>query len=273
MNNRVFCSTGAFIGPYNNFDYYLIPETARRLHCDGLELMVEPALYDIIPDAPDFLAKSGVKFGVIHSDKRIGVMLSDGGEENRAEAFRRLELCSRAGEIIGAEKLVLHLWGGPGSDNNIPYMLDALEEMYGVTAGHGLELVVENVPCVHADPLTHWKEIVSRFPDAGLIFDTRFGALHEQLDDVFDQGWFDSGNIRHMHVSDFAGPAHSFKALRPIYMPGEGTIGKNFRPLLQRISSIYSGTVTLESPALGTDGRIDIDALNRGLDFINDAMK
>ncbi len=272
MNNRIYCSTGAFIGPYNNFDYYLIPETARQLHCGGLELMVEPALYDMIPDAPEFLAKSGVNFGVIHSDKRIGVMLSEGGEDNRAEAFRRLELCSLAGEMIGAEKLVLHLWGGPNSDNNIGYMIDALEEMYPITRRHGLELVIENVPCVHSDPLTRWKEIKERTADPSFIFDTRFAALHEQLEDVFKQGWFDRGEIHHMHVSDFAGPAHSFKALRPIYMPGDGTIGKDFAPLLRRISSIYPGTVTLESPALSTDGTIDIDELNRGLDFIRNNM-
>lgn len=267
MNNEIYCSTGAYIGPQNSFDYRLIPKYAAMLDCDALELMMLRAWYPYLDAAADFLAGSGVRFAVIHSDKQIGVLLSDGGEENRREALRLFRLSAEVGRKIHAPKLVLHLWGGPGTDGDMPSKIKTLGEIYKISADCGIETLVENVPCGIADPLSHWKEIEAAYPDARFIFDTRFGAFHSQLDTVFEQGWFD-GRVKHMHVSDFAGQPGEFKKLRPIPMPREGNIGARFDSFFERLKPLYDGGITLESPSLADDGSVGTDELNRAFAYI-----
>jgi hypothetical protein len=53
--------------------------------------------------------------------------------------------------------------------------------------------------------------------------------------------------------------------LRPILHPGEGTL--DFYGLVERMPEYCHG-VTLESPVLSPDGKIDVDKLNASLDIL-----
>lgn len=266
MNNKVLCSTGAYIGQKNGFDHKLIPVYASELRCDGLELMMLHAWYDDIDGRAAYLAKSGTRFDVIHSDKEIGVLLSRNEDGDTAEALRLFEISCRTGQTVGAEKLVLHLWGGYGTDSRIGYNISMLDRLFEISQRFGLCITIENIPCGSQDPLTHWASIKSQYPEARFIFDTRFGAFHRQLNEVFSRPWFEDGSIAHMHISDFIGPPGDFTKLRPILFPKEGIAG--FETLLPRIKSVYHGSITLESPAIEKDGRVDIDKINSAFNFI-----
>lgn len=268
MDNKILCSTGAYIGPQNKFDHRLIPVYATRLHCTGLELMMLRAWYDDIGGRAAFLAKCGVRFEVIHSDKEIGVLLSRNGPGDTGEALRLFEISCRTGYTVGASKIVLHLWGGHISDSCIEYNINILDRLCEISRRFGLCLAIENVPCSCRDPLAHWAAIEALYPEVRFIFDTRFGAFHRQLDEVFDRPWFGNGKITHMHISDFVGPPGDFTRLRPILFPGEGIAG--FDRLLPRIKSAYDGSITLESPAIRPDGSVDTDKINGALDLLNE---
>jgi hypothetical protein len=112
MNNRILCSTGAYIGPANGYDHRKIPTYAKQLACDALELMMLHIWYPYLDDVKRFLSDADCTFDVIHSDKQIGVLLSNGGKDDFDEAIRLFEVSCQVGECVGAKKLVLHLWGG-----------------------------------------------------------------------------------------------------------------------------------------------------------------
>lgn len=268
MKNEVLCSTGCCIGHQNGFDHRLIPVFASGLRCDGFELMMLRAWYDDIDGRAAYLAKSGVPFDVIHSDKEIGVLLSRNEDGDTAEALRLFEISCRTGQTVGASKLVLHLWGGYGTDSRIAHNIGMLDRLLETARRFGLCLTVENIPCGRQDPLTHWASIKKLYPEAHFIFDTRFGAFHRQLSEIFSRPWFEDGSIAHMHISDFAGPPGDFTKLRPILFPNEGIAG--FDKLLPRIKAVYHGSISLESPAIGNDGSVDIAKINRALDYIKD---
>lgn len=268
MNNRILCSTGAYIGPENGYDYRKIPFYAKELKCDALELMMLHIWYPYLDDVKRFLSASDCTFDVIHSDKQIGVLLSNGGDDDFNEAIRLFEVSCQVGECVGAKKLVLHLWGGyPNSDRDIEHNISALGKIYEISARYSLTTLIENIPCIYHEPFAHWDRIAEKFPDAHFIFDTRFGIFHGELDDTFDRGYFDD-RVRHMHISDYAGKQDEFKRLRPILMPREGAIGAHFDEFFSRLAPIYHDTITLESPALYEDGSVGVDRLNAALDYI-----
>ena len=74
----------------------------------------------------------------------------------------------------------------------------------------------------------------------------------------------------HMHVSDFTGVQHDFHCLRPIPMPGEGSI--DFDSFFAAVKPIYSGTVTLESPSLDEHGHVDPERLSAAIEYIRQRL-
>ena len=267
MKNKILCSTGTMIGQYNNCDYRLVAGAAKSLDCDGFELMMLEAYYEHQDDIPRFFEPTGLVFPVIHADKSIGDRISFHGDENAAEAVRRFTLNCELGRNIGARRIVLHLWGGAASDGDIAFNIAFCERLIEIADRNGLRLTVENIPCVHRDPLTHWKVLAETYPTLDFIFDTRFGGFHGQIGQVVRDGWFGPGSrIRHIHVSDFTGPAGDFKTLRPILHPGEGIV--DLDGFFAAVAPLYDGTITLESPVLAEDGTLDLVKLNNSLTYI-----
>ena len=277
---NLYCSTGTIVSRLNGYNYHLVtriqPELQRRGLCDGAELMMLPVYYDHLREIADEWLGAGIVFPVLHCEKEIGTQLSDAGraaaEGDAAAAARLREAamkdfarnCEMAA-LVGAPRMVFHLWGGLTSDRYVEYNAAALGALCETARAGGIRMLIENVPSAAYDPLTNWRRLLPLPPDCGLIFDTRFGQLHRQIDET----WADEAvraHIEHVHVSDIRGAARDFSTLRPIYHPGEGMIDFDaFARTLDRCG--YAGTVTLESPVSSPDGA-DAEKLARTLAYL-----
>jgi len=266
MNNKIYCSTGAIIGHENKFDWNLIIENKNYIESDAFELMMLRIYYGQFREMEKQFAINDMQFPVIHSDKDIGTLLSHADEESTIEAIRLYELNCEFGVNIGAEKIVVHLWGGSDSDENIEHNINMCEKILEISQKYKITLLIENIPCWLKDPLTYWDILEQRYPEVSFIADTRFLGFHSQTEEIFETNRFDKGKIIHTHVSDFTGPPRDFSTLRPILHPHEGIIDMD--TLLSKITDIYDGSITLESPVINGDGSLDINKLNNSLNYL-----
>lgn len=258
----LYCSTGAIIGRVNGYNYRhilrVMPPLCDGVPLDGLELMMLPAYLDRLDEMAREFALAGLHFPIIHADKDVGTWLSTGAAQNDAALCRKaLDLWAtncEMGQRIGAGQIVLHLWGGLDSDAHLDGNLRALDSMRRRAAESGLEVLIENVPCTTADPITNLTTIHAAFPDQRYVFDTRFASFHRQLDSLTATPWLIGDRLAHVHISDLRdGAERDFSRLRPILHPGEG--GIDFPALLaDLIARGYAGTVTLESPVMSEAG-------------------
>lgn len=284
MNRTILTSTGTMVSRLNGFDYVRALREAARICADGLasgiELMMLPVYYEKYPDVVANIKVNGLSAPVIHCEKEIGTMLSDAGyahsvgntaneEELRGKITELFRLNCKIGEMAGSRRMVLHLWGGVNSDRYIDYNISVLGALTETAKEHGLRLLIENIPSVANDPLSNWNRILDAHAlgDNGFIFDTRFGKLHEQGEEIL-QNERVIPHIEHIHISDFAGTYREFKALRPILHPGEGSV--DFPRIAELLDSIgYSNTITLESP-VALENDMDIPKLRRTLTYLNE---
>ena len=265
-----FCSTGTVVDCRNGYNIRYVSELFAPLMeagiIDGAELMMLTRYYDCPGEVCREWLGAGVRFPVIHCEKNVGTLLSDGaaaaaaGDAALAASLRRRALedfqknCEM-GAMAGSSRMVLHLWGGLNSDRHLEYNLSVLPELLSMIRPYGIRLLIENVPSNTNDPLSNWRRLRPFFPQCGLIFDTRFGQLHRQIGET----WADTeiaSRIEHVHISDIIGAERDFSTLRPILHPGEGMIDfEGFARILRDCG--YRGSATLESPVYyggGADG-------------------
>lgn len=264
MNNKIYCSTGTFVGRNNGWNHRLFLDYGKEIAADGFELMMVKAYYDKRLEVVSDVKKSGLSFPVIHLEKDIGFYLG-GDQEDRRHGVSLFSLNCQIGRYCGSEKAVLHLWSGERSDANLDNNLSVLDELYSIAEGYGLRLLIENVPCAYYDPITNLDRVSCLREGAQFVYDVRFGAFHEQNDAILQSGALTDGRIGHLHVSDYVGPPHTFSSLRPIPHLGQGIIGLD--TLLPRIAALYDGSVTLESPEIISEG-VAVDIINQDLDYI-----
>ena len=263
-------STGTIVGRANGYDVHLVSRILPPLFEAGLiagaELMMLNAYYDRMRAVAEEWRGAGIPFPVIHCEKDVGMFLSDAGALRAAGEFsaadaeigRARELFREnceMGAMVGASRMVLHLWGGKNSDNYLDTNMEVLSDFLSILRPYGIRMLVENVPSALADPLTNWYRLTDFFPEVGLVFDTRFGNVHRQIAETLADPVIQP-HIEHIHVSDHIGEKKDFASLRPILHPGEGMIDFDaFARLLDGAG--YGGTVTLESPVIregGADG-------------------
>ncbi len=285
MKNLLLVSTGTMVGSENGFNYkralaeiYALTEKGLA---DGAELMMLKHYYDKKDSVCEAVKASGVIPHVIHCEKEIGTMISEAarldasGECDDAEALYKsatelFRLNCAFAEILRVPRMVLHLWGGIDSDRYVEYNISKFDDLTGIAAEHGVRILVENIPSNCHDPLSNWRLLMPQIGEAGLIFDTRFGKLHEQSADILSDSEI-TAKIEHVHVSDFAGKYREFKALRPILHPGEGTI--DFAEVFALLRGVgYRGSVTLESPIMVGDG-LDIKKIEKTMSYIKENLK
>lgn len=278
----LYVSTGTLVGHSNGYDYRRALREIRRLEekdlCDGLELMMLRFYYDKIDEVTDAVRDSGCNPATIHCEKDVGTMISDAGvldsegktdeaEEKYREAVRLFRLNCTAAEKLSIGRMVLHLWGGFSSDRHIAYNISKMAELNAVASEYGVRILCENIPSNHTDPRHNWHELLPHLGNAGLIFDTRFGKLHEQTREILTDSAL-IPHIEHVHISDFAGTYRDFSALRPILHPGEGTI--DFAEVADLLNAMnYRGTITLESPVMVGEA-LDIPKLEKTLAYLRD---
>ena len=285
MKNKLLVSTGTMVGHENGFNYkralseiYALTEKGLA---DGAELMMLKHYYDKKDAVCAAVRASGVTPYVIHCEKEIGTMISqaakldaeginDGADALFSSAIELFRLNCTFGEALSIPRMVLHLWGGIDSDRYVEYNVSKFAKLCKIAAEHGIRILVENIPSNCHDPLSNWRRLMPTLGDAGLIFDTRFGKLHEQSADILSDRDVTS-KIEHVHVSDFAGKYREFTALRPILHPGEGTI--DFSEVFALLRGIgYVGSVTLESPIMVGE-ELDIPKIEKTLSYIKENLQ
>ena len=269
--NKLLCSTGALITRRNGRNYKLLEDVAPHIDCDGFEFMMYNSWYDIWDSLADYLQNTGIAFPVLHVEKGIGEAISRNEEGDCEQAQRLFEINCKMARIIGAHKLVLHLWNGVPSDRDIENNIEQYGILTETAKSMGLLLTVENVVCNRLDPLTHFEALKKRYQDVVFTFDVKFAKFHDQLDAAFgnDYRWLWEA-VRHVHISDYAGGYCDWDKLHSLH-PGEGNIDfKNVFLNLERMN--YANTVTVESTSVLPDGSIDLDKLNASLRYIRGLM-
>ena len=270
MNNKIYCSTGTIIGRENNYDFNIILQNIDKIEADGFELMMLKAYYENFSKMSKLFSYKNLNFPVLHTDKDIGTLISTNGPGDTDEAMKLFESNCEFASDIGAEKIVLHLWGGPDSDKYPDNNINVCQRLLEISSKYNLKLMIENIPCAIGEPLSYWSKLSKLYTDIYFILDTRFLAFHEEIEMIFDTDWFQCENLIHMHISDLAGDPHDFSSLRPILHPNEGTI--DFKNFFKKLKTCYDNTITLESPVLSKTG-LDIEKLNKSLNYLKEETK
>ena len=271
--NKIYCSTGVMVGKINNNNYSLItdhfPSLIDKKLIDGCEFMFAHSFYDKLDDIYTEISKSRISFDIMHFDKEIGVMLSECNDSISNDALRLLEINCQFAKQIGAKKGVFHLWGGIKSDSHIEYNISFLPKIIDIFKKYEIELLVENIPCIINSGLAIWQKLYKFLPDLGFILDTRFGAFHDELIDIFNAPIWN--HIKHIHISDYSSYPRNYEKIRPILHPGEGVIDFDF--VFKKLKDIgYSGSYTLESPVFG-EIKPNIPKLEATLKYLNNKIK
>lgn len=277
MKRMIYCSTGTTVSRRNGYNFHLVtqlfPQLQQQGIIDGAEFMMIPAYYPQMKAVADEWLGEGLTFPVIHCEKEVGTLLSDAavakatGEADAAEVLLRQALDDfkkncEMGAMAGSRRMVFHLWGGLNSDGHVAYNISVLPQLMEIIRPYGIRLLIENVPCTTQDPLSNWKSMSMHLDKCGLIFDTRFGFFHRQIENIW-QAEDIYPRIEHIHIGDIRGAEKDFSTLRPIYHPGEGMV--DFQSVVRQLNEVgYSGTVTLESP-VAADGGADGDKLKTSL--------
>jgi len=262
----VLCSMGAIArGPQTQSEHRII-EIAPWLSADGVEVMIYGSWYGRLDEVAVLLAQSGLSMPVTHGVKSIGPDLVANGDLVHERALRRFDDNCRFTARIGADRVVLHLWGLPDADALIDRQLEALPTLLDIADRHGMMLALEALPCVVHDPLSLIHPVLETDSRARIALDTEFLGMHGQLDDVFAAGWlWDAGVVAHVHIKDFDGDIVDGATGRRRYLqPGEGRIAIDrwFDGLRERA---YTDAVSLESPIARDDGSVDFTTANRHL--------
>lgn len=273
MTNKILCSTGAITGKRNNYDYTLLEKLAQELECDGFELMVDRDWYEIREQLKDYLKEKAFYIPVVHCEKEIGELISLGGEANLKKAYTEFEMDCDIARTVGAERVVLHLWGGMASDANFQRNIDAYPYLNQKAKEYGLKLMIENVVCNVENPLKHLCELRQLYPDIGFVFDTKMAAFHSQLECLYEPEYewlWKEGYIQHYHINDYAGGYMDWANLRTLPV-GKGDIDfKRFFDFLKQTD--FQGYLTTEGNAQMGDGMVDVEVLNRQFKQIRELL-
>lgn len=261
----VLPSIGAFIGRVNGRDHRAFLSVADRIDASAYEFMMYESFYPRADAILDDFCATGLSFPVFHVEKRLSEYIATGNADDYNEALSRFAVNCRAAVRLGAEKLVLHLWNGMASDTHFERHLDAFSALCGLAAEHGLLLTVENVVCAHRDPLTHFSELLARYPEVAFTYDSKMAAFHRQEYCIFDGEYRPlwDGHIRHIHFNDYNGIPGDFSRLAVLHL-GEGNIDiSRFASGLSAVG--YHGTVTLECSCMCPDGSLVPEKMNASL--------
>lgn len=271
--NKIYCSTGVMVGRINNNDYTQItkyfPSLIEKGLICGAEFMFANSFYDKLDDIYNEISKYSISFDVMHFDKEIGIMLSECDDNISEEAMKLLEINCDFAKRIGAKQGVFHLWGGIKSDSHIEYNISYLPKIIDIFNRYDIELLIENIPCTKNSGLENWRKLYGYFPNVGFVFDTRFGAFHGEMAEIFNEPIWE--HIKHIHISDYSSYPRNFSKIRPILHPLEGVI--NFDFVFKRLKEIgYNGSFTLESPVF-SENQPDITKLEKTLRYLNEKIR
>lgn len=260
----VYVSNGALITRYNGRDYHLLPGLVRQLDADGVEFLMYESWADQVSDIRRFLCAEKLDFPVVHADKKIGDLLSEFGAEAAGEAKALLERDACTADALGAKKLVVHLWNGPFSDSRFSDALPVIDGFLQIASRRGLLLTIENVTCRENRSLDHLCEMAARYPALRFTYDTKMAVLHGEnllLEKEPYRFLMQQGLISHLHLNDSRIDGGT---RLPILHIGQGIV--DFERFFRFAADCgFSGTATVESTSVNTDGTVNLDRLNESL--------
>ena len=257
----ILASTGTFVGRNNDYNYHKMVELKDKIKCDGFEFMMMSVWNGEEDKIVDLMKSNDVKFPTYHTDKSIGVYLESNKKKDALDLLGS-NICMA--QKLGCEKVVVHLWAGQLDKSNRRDILSCASEMNDMCKEKGLLLTIENIPSVRFSSLELWEELLNMDEDIKFTFDTRFSTFFNLNEKTFESRVWK--NVRHIHISSYDKNIEpKVKLIRPILHPGEGL--PDFDDLFSKMPK-YRGTITLESPVLGEDGRIDVEKLNTSLEYI-----
>ncbi len=268
----LLCSTGAISRGVDLSDHRHFVRTGKMLASDGLEVMIFDRWYQRFDEIAADFAASGIRIPATHAEKNLGPNLaSDDAALVTGTLARYSENC-RFTHLLGGDRTVLHLWGLPESDRVLGRMLAMLPELVERAAEHHVQLAIESIPCLVADPLANIQRVLEADPRARAALDTEFLSMHNQLQAALDADWlWEQGAVVHVHIKDFLDPRHVDPARRTYLQPGDGEI--DFSSWFARLAMRgYRQTISLESPASREDGSVDTDRINVSLAFLRERI-
>ncbi|MBO0702049.1 MAG: GNAT family N-acetyltransferase [Candidatus Dormibacteraeota bacterium] len=246
LRHRMLCATGA-LGIRHVSSIGEVLRRAALLPVDGFEFLIQRSHAGRLDEVLPPLLESGLSFPVVHLSKAVGARLPH--PVARAELADNLRFAAALGAGLG----VLHLWDLPDSDRDLDGRLAAYAVARELADDCGIELGIESIPCSVGTPLRDLRALLHRHPDATLVLDTEFLALHGELAEALEteELW---RAVRHLHVKDFGGSLTDADGARQWRSPGEGTI--DFRPVSAAlVRESFRHTVSLEiGPGQTVDG-------------------
>lgn len=264
-------STGAMIGRPNGRNIRLLDNLIPKLNCDGLEFMFYSNWYENPGEILNYLKTVSLPIPVVHCQKTVGELITEGKD---TEAIRNFTVNADIAAGVGAKKMVLHLWNGVISDSNFNNNARMYGKLREIASNRGVDLLVENVLCNIATPMTRWLELRQMYPDIHFIFDTKMAVFHDELKLIYDKDYswlFDEGHIKHFHVNDYGGGYMTWEDLRVLPV-GAGKI--DFKPFYRLINELkYDDTLTIEATAMQKDGSVNTDMLNKCIEDIKRGLE
>ncbi len=264
MSLPVYVSSGAFIGRLNGRDHRPFLAAAPGFACDGFEFMMYDCWYEDLEDRLADFAASSLPFWVWHVEKGIGELVGRNESGDIPLALSRFEINCRAARVLGAKKLVFHLWNGAPSDRHIERHIRLYGEFESIARAFDLCLTVENVVCAVDSPLAHMAALVHRYPHIKFTYDTKMASFHRENQAVFSEEYsFLWEHISHIHANDHSGDYRRFDRLRTLHI-GEGAVdfAAFFAGAKQRS---YKDSITLECSCMEQDGSINVAAMEKSL--------
>jgi sugar phosphate isomerase/epimerase len=263
---RLVCSTGAFTRFPDRSDHRAILDFGPCFDVEGLELVVFPT-WDLDVVAVDLLS-SGLRFPVVHADKTVGSGLGAPTAAEREAGAARLAENVRLAETLGAKLVVVHLWDSPESDADLEPNLETLARCQQAASRAGVEFAVETLPSGHSTPLGNIRKVIDADGRLTVALDTEFLALHGELTIALGSDWlWEHGVIRHMHIKDFDGSLRDANGRRRYLHPGDGKI--DFAAVVRTLKRrAFTGTVSLESSAVGPNGDVDVRRIKQSLSLL-----
>lgn len=275
---QLLCSSGAFSRESDGTGYSPILEFGPQVVGDsvsGIEVIFYSHWYDHQDEITAHLRASALGFPVMHAEKSIGPLLGSEHLADEALALERLRRNCQMARDLGADLLVVHLWGLPDSDAHIERNLERLPACLDVAQEYGVTLAVETIPCTVSDPLTLAQAAIACDPRCAIALDSEFLAFHDQVEAVVDADWLWEGaqdnqkdsqseRVRHIHVKDYDGVPVSADGRRRYLHPGEGSIdfARLFAGLRERG---FRGNVSLEASGVDATGVVHLERLHESL--------
>ncbi|HEV2067514.1 MAG TPA: TIM barrel protein [Thermomicrobiales bacterium] len=270
---RLLCSTGAISRGPDATAESRVTTYGPRLLADGLEVMIYATWYGRLDEIAGRFRTLGHPMPVTHGEKSIGPDLVARDTAVRDTAFLRFEENCRFTSEIGADRIVLHLWGLPDGDALIDRQLEDLPRLLDIADHHAVTLAVEAIPCIVSDPLSVIRRVLEADDRARVAIETEFLAMHGQLDAVFAAEWlWASSSVVHVHIKDFDGQLLDVTGRRRYLLPGQGTIDFE-RWLVDLAGTGYHEAITLEAPVVDDAGHVDVDAANAVLDGLRSRIR